>query len=260
LTFPCRCLSRVALRRGRGRSEGHRLSRTETASWERLLGEAAGDEQLFERERRDAQARAKLSELQDERRVAALTRQPLLAEPGSVQLPRILFRWLVGDEARETGAITLADIGVLYGVLASFANDEGSLFPGARFEGDADDRTLILPGGIGSDLRTHGQTAGTPHDPGGSGHVRLRPALTVLALNEWLTVEQPVGELRIRLGERAQPEWEPSTTGGWARSPIADESSAKLEKRQACRSAGSMPALLLRRGGKAVRKAAYILS
>ncbi len=176
----------------------------EKRHWESLLGRAAGDSELFEKKRRDAQARVKLAELQDERKAAGLQRQPLLAEPGSVQLPRILFRWLTGDSARETGAITLTDIGVLYGVLACFQNDDASLFPNARFEGDADARTLVVPAGIGADLRTHGQTAGSPHDASGSGHVRLRPALAVLALNGWLEVEQTVGELRIRLGERAR--------------------------------------------------------
>ena len=33
------------------------LTNDETASWERLLGKAAGDEGLFERKRRDAQAK-----------------------------------------------------------------------------------------------------------------------------------------------------------------------------------------------------------
>ena len=40
-------------------------------------------------------------ELKDQRKVAALPRQPLLAEPRSVQLPRFVFRWLVGDEAGD---------------------------------------------------------------------------------------------------------------------------------------------------------------
>jgi hypothetical protein len=181
------------------------LRPADVADWERILGTAAGDPELFEKERRDAQARAKLAELQDERKVANLPRQPLLAEPGRVQLPRILFRWLTGDSARETGAITLPGIGVLYGVLACFENDDASLFPNARFEGKGDSRALVVPGGgVGSDIRTHGQTAGSPHDPGNSGYVRLRPALAVLALNGWLEVEQTVGELRIRLGERAR--------------------------------------------------------
>ena len=86
------------------------LSEDEVAAWEKLLGKAAGDEGLFERKRRDAQANAKLKELKDARKVASLPRQPLLARPGSVQLPRFVFRWLVGPEARN-GAFSLADLG-----------------------------------------------------------------------------------------------------------------------------------------------------
>ena len=63
------------------------LTNDETASWERLLGKAADDEGLFERKRRDAQAKRTLGELKDSRKVATLRRQPLLPG-GSVQLPR----------------------------------------------------------------------------------------------------------------------------------------------------------------------------
>jgi hypothetical protein len=48
----------------------------------------------------------------------------------------------------------------------------------------------------------HGKIAGSPLEDG-SGHVRVKAALAVLARNKWLEVEQTVGELRIRLGERA---------------------------------------------------------
>jgi hypothetical protein len=60
-------------------------------------------------------------------------------------------------------------------------------------------------GGVGSDLRMHGQIQGSPIDQDGSGFVRVREALRTLALNKWLTVEQTVGALRIGLGERARP-------------------------------------------------------
>ena len=67
----------------------------EIGTWARLLGKAAGDEGLFERKRRDAAARAKLDELEEERRVAKLTRQPLRAA-GSVQLPKYAVHdWFV---------------------------------------------------------------------------------------------------------------------------------------------------------------------
>jgi len=57
-----------------------------------FMGVAAGDPDLFARKSRDAAAKAKLDELKDARKVAALPRAPLLAEPGAVQLPRYLYR------------------------------------------------------------------------------------------------------------------------------------------------------------------------
>ena len=65
------------------------------------------------------------------------------------------------------------------------------------------DRALVVPGGVGADLRMHGRIAGSPIEDG-SGHVRVRHALNVLVRNKWVLVEQTVGELRIRLGERAK--------------------------------------------------------
>ena len=49
-----------------------------------------------------------------------------------------------------------------------------------------------------------GKIAGSPLEDDGSGHVRVRGALRVLAHNGWVEVEQTVAEMRIRLGERAR--------------------------------------------------------
>ena len=54
------------------------------------------------------------------------------------------------------------DIGVLVAVLGAFANDDPSVFVGGRFEGAGGDRTLLVPGGVGADLRMHGQITGSP--------------------------------------------------------------------------------------------------
>ena len=78
------------------------------------------------------------------------------------------------------------------------------LFANAHFEGEGDHRTLVVPGGIGGDLRMRGKIAGSPLEDDGSGHVRVRGALRVLAHNGWVEVEQTVAEMRIRLGERAR--------------------------------------------------------
>ena len=176
------------------------LTEAETAIWERLLGKAAGDENMFGRRRCAAAAKGKLDELKDARKVAKLPRQPLLAEPGSVQLRRFVYSWLVGDEAHG-GAWTLMDIGVLVAVLGAFANDDPAVFVGGRFEGTNDDRTLVMPGGIGADPRLFGKIAGSPLEEG-SGYVRVREALRTLTINKWIDTEQTVEELRIQLGER----------------------------------------------------------
>jgi hypothetical protein len=68
------------------------LTDDEQAAWERILGTAAGDPELFDRKRREAATKAKLHELKDQRKLASLPRQPLLAEPGAVQLPPSCLR------------------------------------------------------------------------------------------------------------------------------------------------------------------------
>jgi hypothetical protein len=74
---------------------------------------------------------------------------------------------------------------------------------GGAFDGEGTDRALVVPGGVGADLRMHGRIAGSPIEDG-FGFVRVRSALAVLQRNKWITAEQTVGELRIRLGERAR--------------------------------------------------------
>ena len=101
------------------------------------------------------------------------------------------------------------DAGLLAALLGAFANDDPRLFVGGRFEGDDAGRALVVPGGVGADIRLHGKIAGSPIEDS-SGHIRVRPALATLARNKWLTVEQTVEELRIRLGERALKQGEAS--------------------------------------------------
>jgi len=94
------------------------------------------------------------------------------------------------------------DIGMLVAVLGAFANDDPSVFAGGRFDGEGDDRTLVVNAGIGADLRMHGKIAGSPLEAG-SGYICPREALRKLALNQWIVVDQTVSDLRIRLGARA---------------------------------------------------------
>jgi len=99
----------------------------------------------------------------------------------------------------------------LSALLLAFANRDPSLIVDARFDGEGDDLTLVVPGaGVGDTLRFHGLTAGSPTENGSSGYVRGRPALAVLARNKWFEVEETVGGLRIRLWERARKLGQPS--------------------------------------------------
>ena len=118
-----------------------------------------------------------------------------------MQLPRFVFRWLVGPEAHD-GAFSLADLGLLAALLGAFANEDPSLIVGARFDQEGE-LTLVVPGRIGQGIQFHGKIAGSPIEDG-SGFVRGREALAVLVRNEWFEVEQTVAELRIRVSERAR--------------------------------------------------------
>ena len=141
--------------------------------------------------------------MKDARKVASLPRQPLLAEPGSVQLPRYCVHdWLLDAGARE-GDWTLMEVGLLAGLLGAFANRDAKLVIGGRFEEDDAGLTLVAPAGVGSDLRLFGKVAGSPLEDG-SGHIRVKPALKVLQHQGWIEMETTVGELRITLGERAK--------------------------------------------------------
>ena len=66
------------------------------------------------------------------------------------------------------------DLGLLVAVLGAFANDDPSVFVDGRFDGEGDDRALVVPGGVGSDIRLHGNIAGSPIETDKSGHVRVR--------------------------------------------------------------------------------------
>lgn len=57
--------------------------------------------------------------------------------------------------------------------------------PGRPVRRGGDDGALVIPGGVGSDLRLFGKVAGSPIEDG-SGHVRVREALRVLVANRWV--------------------------------------------------------------------------
>jgi hypothetical protein len=129
----------------------------------------------------------------------------LLAEPPASKSHAPTSQWLTDPEqAHAEECFGLADVGVLYALLDTFANDSTELFPGSRLEGDGDDRTLAIPALTGADVRTFGRIAGSSLNTGASGQVRPWASINMLALNEWVTVERSASELRIRLGDRAR--------------------------------------------------------
>ena len=135
------------------------LTDDEKGELEALLGRAAGDENLFERKRRDAATKAKIAELREERRVSRLARQPLLAEPGAVQLPRFVFTWLVGDEARD-GAWSVMDVGMLAALLAAFANDDRPCLWADGSRGRATTGRLLSPAASAATTASTARSAG----------------------------------------------------------------------------------------------------
>ena len=88
-------------------------------------------------------------------------------------------------------------------LLGAFANEDPSLVVGGRFEQEEGGLTLVVSAGLDADLRMHGKIAGSSVETGGSGHVRVRRALGLLKRNQLIDFQEPVGELRIRLGQRA---------------------------------------------------------
>lgn len=125
--------------------------------------------------------------------------RPLFAPPQQAAIP--VFKPVLGSG----GQIPLESTKPV----RSFANDDPSVFRGGRFEEDQAGLTLVVPAGIGSELRLHGQIAGSPLEDG-IGHVRVKSSLAVLPRNRWFEVEQTVGEIKIRLGERARKLDEPT--------------------------------------------------
>jgi len=121
----------------------------------------------------------------------------MYAATGSVTLPRFVFEWLRDS---RNAAFTVADIGLLYALLAMFEN-RTSLFMGGRFEEQSREPVLILKE---EELRFPGGRNNDPLLSGHSGYVRERVSLRTLRRTGWFEVEREAGELRIRLGERAK--------------------------------------------------------
>jgi hypothetical protein len=149
----------------RGAQGAQRLTSAETRSYERLVGKTAGDERLFERKRRDASA-TKFAELKEERRVASLPRRPVYAEPGSIELPRFVFQWLLADSNRDGASWGVTEVGLLATILLSFENRQSVIQNGQFVERDGE-LTLVAPWGTGSEIKLVNRVQGSVHDGNG---------------------------------------------------------------------------------------------
>jgi hypothetical protein len=142
-----------------------------------------------------------LGELKEERRVSQLPGRPVFAEPGSIELPRYVFQWLLADSNRDGGSWGVTEVGLLATILLSFENQTPILKGGEFVEKDGE-LTLVAPYGTGSEVRLANRVEGSVHD--GAGGVRVRASVVALHRNQWLVVEQTVSEIRIHLGAHAK--------------------------------------------------------
>lgn len=183
------------LRRVNGRGE-LTDSKQDMRTLERLVdkaAEAAGHGPgLIARRRRELAAEAKRTQEAERLHTATLParRAP---EPGSVELPRLLWRW-VTDGRHDT--FSLNDLGLLAGLLFAFANDSAALFARSHARIGRDDTGPVIT------LRdaAAGVRLGTGVNP--SGGLDVRHGLETLHRNRWVTTERNGGTLRIRPGER----------------------------------------------------------
>jgi hypothetical protein len=175
------------------------LTAKQEKRYEKLVGKVAGNEGLFTEKRKQADEQAKIAEGKELLRLAALPPRPKFAEPGSVQLPRYVFEFL-GSARKRRGAFSIADLGMLAAMLGMFWNKQ-VLFIGGRFITEDDEPVLVLRE---EELRFPTPLGGSAMMSDGSGFVRERAALRVLARNGFFQVERSGSDIRIRLGERGK--------------------------------------------------------
>jgi hypothetical protein len=178
----------------RARREGE-LSEEGRARAELLVGQAAGEPELYARRRREL---AREESMRAEATTLARTFLPRRRdpEPGSVELPRYLLDWLTNGEP-DTFDVT--DLGVLAALALSFANEDASVLARADFAHDADGpRIVVRQAGAGARL-----TRGADD----SQHLQLADHLGALKRNGWIETERVRGTYTIRPGERMRKLW-----------------------------------------------------
>ena len=168
----------------------------QSARYEALVGKAAGEAGVLDRRRdevtKEDEMRAEATKLA--RAFLPVRRDP---EPGSVELPRFVFDWLTNGEA---DTFDLTDLGLLAGLVYSFANESGALFVNGGFEVADDGPRIVVGKGGSAGLRLVAGADDTQR-------VQVRAHLANLRRNGWAEVEVVRGVTTIRPGERMRKLW-----------------------------------------------------
>lgn len=141
-----------------------------------LLGLLCGDADLFPRKRRERAIAERREAVAEAERVAALP------DGGAAVLPGVAW-----ELTRQPDGLTPAELGALALCALAFAN-EATPFANSTYQAGE----IVISSGQPEMRGNHAMAE--------SGHVRLRDALTVLALNGLVEIERRGIELRIRPG------------------------------------------------------------
>ena len=139
---------RAGAERGTARFDPGQLSRRELTRFEELVERAADSPGLFERRRKEAEAKVKIAELLQRARKAPP--QPRYEREGSVVIPPEVF------EDLEQGVIWLEDLAYFCYVLRQLATGGSMLPPRAHLEPDGVlilDRSYHLPAALDPEQR-----------------------------------------------------------------------------------------------------------
>lgn len=152
------------------------FSDAEEARYRTLVGQLAGEADLFARHARERALEARREAVREEERVAALPRG------GDAVIPAIALEWHL-----QTQGLTPSELGTLAAVVLALSNEQ-SPFRDSHFEN-------------GEIIISSGNPELPNNDPvGESGYARVRPCLETLALNEFIAAERRGVELRIKAG------------------------------------------------------------
>lgn len=163
------------------------LAGRDAKSAEALIDLAAGERGFVKRRRRE------ITQAEERKREAKRLHLSMLPrrrdpEPGSIELPAFLWSWITDgrDDTFDVG-----DLGLLAGIMFSFANDDPSLFSRGRMEREDRGPSIVVR-----------DAAHAVSLKAGAGWVNVRGSLERLRVNRWVETEKHGGVLRIRPGER----------------------------------------------------------